>query len=74
MNTYNNIMKNVWLVGAIVMFIYITYKCITEDAATWYPYYAMAVIAIFMYFVKKAMIKRMNKHNEYMKNKENSEQ
>lgn len=62
-----------WLAMAIVMFVAITYKCITENFISWAPYYAMVAIALMMYFVKKWMMKRMEKHIEFMENKKNNQ-
>lgn len=61
-------MTKFWLALAIVMFVVVTYKIITENFVSWAPYYGMVFIALMMYFVKKWMMKRMEKHMEYMEN------
>ncbi len=71
METYNKIMKFFWLVLAIVTFIIVTYKCITDDYKTWIFYYVFPAIAFVMYLMKSWMSKRMQKHQQYLKEQEN---
>ena len=70
MNTYNKLMKMFWLFFAIVLFVFITVKCFTDGYETWVFYYSIVLLAVGMYFFKTWMMNRMEKHLEFMKNKE----
>lgn len=66
MNTYNKIMLNFWLFAAILIFLFISFMCITDNPKKWGVYYIFVVTSLGMYFFKKWMMKRMVKHLEYM--------
>jgi len=66
MQLYNKIMTYFWLAMAIVSFFVITYKGFMFGFKYWSVYYLFSVIALGMYFLKKWMIKRMNKHAAYL--------
>lgn len=51
-----------WLALGIVSFIFVTYKGITIGFEFWLTYYLFPLMAFSMFFFKKWMIKRMNKH------------
>lgn len=70
MNTYNKIMKVIWLLIGTVMFIVVTVKCFIEGFDKWVFYYPLVLLAFGMYFFKVWMMKRMEKHMEYMSEKE----
>ncbi|MES2589269.1 MAG: hypothetical protein V4622_09820 [Bacteroidota bacterium] len=71
MKLYNKIMLYLWLVVALVSFIFITYYGFTEGFDRWVYYYVVPVVAILMYFFKKYMIGRMEKHLEYLEKQKN---
>ena len=71
MNKYNKIMLYLWLTVAIASAIIITFKGISEGFERWYSYYIISAISFFMYIVRRWMIKRMEKHLEYLKNNSN---
>jgi uncharacterized membrane protein YcaP (DUF421 family) len=64
-------MLNFWLVIAIVMTLFITYKSFTEGVEKWRGYYVFVVLAFLMFFVRKWMMKRMEKHLKYLQDKNN---
>lgn len=66
MELYNKILIKVWLFIAIAVFGITTYMCIADDYRQWMYYYVIVLIALLMYFMKRWMIKRMNKHLEEM--------
>lgn len=70
MNTYNKIMKLIWLLLGTVMFIAVTVMCFVEGFEKWIFYYPLVLLAFGMYFFKTWMMKRMEKHIEYMSEKE----
>ncbi len=73
METYNKIMRFFWLGMAIVTFIIVTYSCIFDDYKTWIFYYIFPVIAFIMYWMKTWMMKRMQKHQQFLEDKQNGE-
>lgn len=72
MAVYNKIMKFFWLLMAIVTFLFITYKCITDDYKTWIFYYTFTLIALLMYGMKVWMERRMAKHLQYLEEQKNA--
>ena len=70
MNTYNKIMKLIWLLMGTVMFIAVTVMCFVDGFEKWVFYYPLVLLAFGMYFFKVWMMKRMEKHIEYMAEKE----
>jgi uncharacterized membrane protein len=70
MNTYNKIMKLIWLLIGTVMFIAVTVMCFIDGFEKWVFYYPLVLLAFGMYFFKVWMMKRMEKHIEYMSKKE----
>ena len=66
MGMYNKLMLRFWLVISIIIPIIVTYLCITEGFKTWASYYVLAVLAFMMYIVRKWMMKRMEKHLQFL--------
>ncbi len=64
---YNVISGYFWLVIAALSFLTICYKIATEGAQTWAAYFIVPAMALIMYFTKKWMMKRMQKHLQEMK-------
>jgi hypothetical protein len=71
MNKYNKFMLYLWLTVAIASAIIVTFKGISEGFERWYSYYVISGISFFMYIVRRWMLKRMEKHLEYLKNNSN---
>ncbi len=71
MQTYNRIMLYFWLIVAGIIFITITYLSITDGWKKWAFYYVFVVTSLGMYFFKRWMIKRMEKHMAYLQEKQN---
>ena len=72
MNFYNKIMLKFWLIVAIVIPIVVTYLCITDSFKLWGSYYVFSIIALFMYFTRRWMMKRMEKHLQYLEEQKKS--
>jgi hypothetical protein len=66
MRLYNKIMLYFWLLMASLIFLFITIMCFKEGFDRWAFYYVFAFIGFMMYFTKKWMMKRMDKHLAYM--------
>ena len=72
MNFYNKIMLKFWLIVAIVIPIVVTYLCITDSFKMWGSYYVFSIIALFMYFTRRWMMKRMEKHLKFLEEQKKS--
>ena len=70
MNLYNKIMLNFWLAVGIVLLVFVSYKSITDGFNNWGDYYIFAGLALLMYFVRKFMLKRMEKHFKYLEDQQ----
>ena len=66
MNVYNKIMRLFWLVLAIAMTILISYLSLTQGFYKWVFYYVFVLVAFGMFFFKSYMMKRMDRHLEYL--------
>ncbi|MDX1446905.1 hypothetical protein [Lishizhenia sp.] len=66
MQTYNKIMQVFWLALVILSFIYITYMGITEGFETWLSFYLLPVFAFCFWMIRRWMMKRMLKHQQYL--------
>lgn len=73
MQLYNKIMSYFWLFAGFAILIFITYKCLTDDVRKWGFYYIFVVTSFGMYFFKKWMMKRMEKHMQYLEEKQTNE-
>jgi hypothetical protein len=70
MNTYNKWMLKFWLVVSIVLPLVVTYLVITDTNGfeRWGSYYILAIFTFVMYLVRRFMMKKMQKHLDYLKN------
>jgi hypothetical protein len=69
MEYYNKIMLYFWLSLAIVAGITVTYMGFAEGFDRWLPYYVVPGLALLMYFFRKIMMKRMQKHLKFLEEK-----
>lgn len=59
-------MQIFWLIVGILVIIAVTYKGFTEGFDRWAFYYIFALLALFVFFIRRYMMKRMIKHQKYM--------
>ncbi|MBI2257281.1 MAG: hypothetical protein HYU67_00085 [Flavobacteriia bacterium] len=71
MELYNKVMLYFWLSMSFVSALAITYMGFQDGFDRWVYYYIIPVLALLMYLLRKYMLKRMQKHLEYLKQKEN---
>jgi len=71
MEIYNRIMTYVWLIAGIAIFLITTFMSLTDDVRKWGFYYLFSVIAFGMFFMKRWMVKRMNKHAAFLQDQQN---
>jgi hypothetical protein len=70
MQTYNKIMLYFWMAVAIVSLVGVTYMTITEGFKKWGYYYVFPAVAALTFVTKRWMMKRMEKHQNYLKEQE----
>lgn len=70
MQLYNKIMSYFWLAAGIVLLVVISYLSITQGIKKWGFYYFFVFSSFGMYFFKKWMMKRMEKHLAYLQEKQ----
>lgn len=68
MKTYNRIMELFWLSTGIIILLLVTFMCLKENFSSWAIYYVFALMAFGTYFMRRFMRKRMEKHQEFLKN------
>lgn len=66
MEVYNKIMLYFWLVAGILSFIGITIMGFIEGFELWVFYYIVSIICFFMFLTRKWMLKRMEKHMQFL--------
>jgi hypothetical protein len=66
MNTYNKLMLYFWLLMTVFVLVVVTYMGISQGFRKWSFYYVFAGIALFMFVVKRWMMKRMEKHVKFL--------
>lgn len=74
MHFYNKIMLYFWLVAAIVIFLITSYMSFSEGLKKWGFYYIFVAIALMMFFFKKWMMNRMEKHLQFLEEQKNKDQ
>lgn len=74
MRGYNKIMLYFWLIVSILIFIVVTYMAITEGFKKWSFHYLFAGLAFFAFISRRWMIRRMDRHLEFMEKKKESEE
>ena len=73
MNNYNKFMLKTWLVASIALPIIVTYLVIRDGFEKWGAYYILATFTFIIYLLRRYMMKRMEKHLQFIKDKEQAE-
>jgi hypothetical protein len=71
MQVYNKIMLYFWLLVGIASLGLVSYQCYIEGVDKWGFYFSMPLVAFLMFFFKKWMMKRMDRHLEFLNSKKN---
>lgn len=66
MQTYNKIMLYFWLAAGIISFIAISIMGFMDGFKIWMFYYIISAMCFVMYFFRKWMIKRYEKHIKWL--------
>jgi len=69
MKMYNRIMRLFWLFSAGAIFLSVTFMSIIEGFNKWAYYYIFVITSLGVYYLKTWMMKRMDRHNEFLKEK-----
>lgn len=64
-------MQLFWLAMATVIAVSVTYMGITEGFDKWGFNYVFAALALFVFLIRRYMMKRMKKHQEFLNNQQN---
>lgn len=72
METYNKIMLYFWLAASILTTIIVTIMGFVEGFDRWSLYYVFAGMSALMYSFKRWMMKRMQRHIEYLEQQKES--
>lgn len=59
-----------WLLLSIASAVVVTFMGFKEGFNRWTFYYSISISALLMFFAKRWMMKRFEKHMEYLKNQE----
>ncbi|MES2798722.1 MAG: hypothetical protein V4638_01790 [Bacteroidota bacterium] len=70
---YNKVMQMFWLLAAIGIAGYVSYMSYTDGIKKWGYYYIFAVLALIMYLMRRWMMKRMQRHMEFLAQKEQND-
>jgi phosphotransferase system glucose/maltose/N-acetylglucosamine-specific IIC component len=74
MRGYNKIMLYFWLFVGVFLTIAITYLGITDGFHKWVTYYAIALLCFVMFFMRRWMMKRMERHLQLLADQEKEKQ
>ena len=66
MHQYNKIMLYFWLFAGILIAIGVTYMGVTEGFDKWLTSYIFSALAILMFFMRRYMLRRMEKHVAFL--------
>jgi hypothetical protein len=74
MQLYNKIMLYFWLVVGVVSLIIVSFNSITIGIEKWGMYFSMPIIAFLMFFFKRWMMKRMEKHMKFLESQQSNKE
>jgi hypothetical protein len=64
-------MRFFWLFASATIFLIVSYMSLKEGFNKWAYYYIFVLTSLGVYFLKTWMMKRMDRHNEFLKEKKN---
>lgn len=62
-------MLNFWLAAFVVITGIVTYMGFKEGFDRWYYNYVFSALALFAYLTRRYMMKRVQKHQDFLNNK-----
>jgi hypothetical protein len=62
-------MRFFWLFASATIFLIVSYMSLKEGFNKWAYYYIFVLTSLGVYFLKTWMMKRMDRHNEFLKEK-----
>lgn len=73
MQTYNKIMLYFWLFVGIAIFIAVTYMGFMYGFKLWGYYYILSGLALLMFFMRRFMMRRYEKHMKWLEEQNQKE-
>lgn len=55
-----------WLAIGFLLLVVVSYLCITDGFGRWGTYYIFVLLCFIMYFMRKWMMKRYEKHMKFL--------
>ena len=74
MNTYNKVMLYFWLVVGILIFVVVTVMGFVDSFEVWAYYYLFSGLAFLMFFTRRWMMKRMERHMKFLEEQKKKEE
>jgi hypothetical protein len=74
MQAYNKIMLYFWLFAAVLIFIVVTFMGFKQGFELWAYYYMFSGLALLMFIVRRWMMKRMEKHMQFLESQKEKEE
>lgn len=71
MNSYVRIMQFFWLAAGISIIVGVTILGFMQGFDRWFPYYIFGLMALFLYFIRRFMLKRLRRLQEEHNKEEN---
>ena len=62
-------MRFFWIFASATIFLIVSYMSLKEVFNKWAYYYIFVLTSLGVYFLKTWMMKRMDRHNEFLKEK-----
>lgn len=72
METYNKVMIYFWAALTVVLILVITVMGFKEGFNRWAMYYLLPVLTLFILLIRRFMMRRMKKHQEFLEKKNNN--
>lgn len=66
METYNKVMIYFWAALTVVLLLVITFMGFKEGFNRWAMYYLLPVLTLFILLIRRFMMRRMKKHQEFL--------
>lgn len=60
-------MQTFWLIVGLIIIVGVTILGISDGFDRWYPYYIFGGMALFLYLIRRYMLKRLDKFEESSK-------
>lgn len=66
-------MQKFWLAITIIVFVTVTYMGFSEGFNKWAFYYIFGLLTLGLFFIRRFMMKHMEKHQQYLEEQSKKE-